>query len=222
MGDSGCHCRRRNHRHTLGTIDTAGSNGATWGPDDTIIVATNSVDSGFLRASAAGGPLTVLTRPDRAKGQGDHSWPEMLPGGRAVLFTITSLTGGDDAAQVAVLDLQTGAHRILVSGGSHAHYVASKAGSPKRGEGERGRCVRCRSISPASKRVRRSSYGDALDDRKPRCRDHSSQPKSGPRVKFAEFGCGSLATGHRYHLPVGSNRGRSIPLAIAYNARRRV
>jgi Tol biopolymer transport system component len=110
---------------TLGTLDTAGSNGATWGPDDTIIVATNSVDTGLIRISAAGGPLTVLTRPDRAKGEADHFWPEMLPGGRGVLFTITALTGGLDAAQVAVLDLQTGARRILVRGGSHAHYVSS-------------------------------------------------------------------------------------------------
>jgi eukaryotic-like serine/threonine-protein kinase len=110
---------------TLATIDTAGSSGATWGPDDTITVATNAVDTGLLRVSAAGGPLTVLTRPDRAQGEADHFWPEMLPGGRAVLFTITSLTGGPDAAQVAVLDLQTGARRILVRGGSHAHYVSS-------------------------------------------------------------------------------------------------
>ncbi len=110
---------------TLAMIDTAGSSGATWGPDDTIIVATNSVDTGLLRVSAAGGPLTVLTRPDRAQGEGDHFWPEMLPGGRAVLFTITSLTGGLDAAQVAVMDLQTGTRKILVRGGSHAHYVSS-------------------------------------------------------------------------------------------------
>jgi Tol biopolymer transport system component len=110
---------------TLATIDTAGASGATWGPDDTIILATNSVDTGLLRVSAAGGPLTVLTRPDRAQGEADHFWPEMLPGGRAVLFTITAMTGGLDAAQVAVLDLQTGARRILVRGGSHAHYVSS-------------------------------------------------------------------------------------------------
>ena len=110
---------------TLATIDTAGSSGATWGPDDTIIFATNSVDTGLQRVSAAGGPVTVLTRPDRAQGEADHFWPEMLPGGRAVLFTITSLTGGLDVAQVAVLDLQTGARRILVRGGSHAHYVSS-------------------------------------------------------------------------------------------------
>ena len=71
------------------------------------------------------GPTTVLTRPDRAQGEADHLWPELLPGGRAVLFTITALTGGLDAAQVAVLDLQTGTRKILVRGGSHAHYVPS-------------------------------------------------------------------------------------------------
>ena len=49
----------------------------------------------------------------------------MLPGGRAVLFTITATTGGLDAAQVAVLDLTTNALTILVPGGSHAHYVSS-------------------------------------------------------------------------------------------------
>ena len=126
---------------TLATLDTAGPSGATWGPDDTIIVATNSVDTGLQRVSAAGGPLTVLTRPDRAQGEADHFWPEMLPGGRAVLFTITALTGGLDAAQVAVLDLQTGKRKILVRGGSHAHYVPSGLGSPKRGEREGGHLV---------------------------------------------------------------------------------
>ena len=76
-------------------------------------------------SAAAGGPTTVLTRPDRAQGEADHCWPELLPGGRAVLFTITALTGGLDAAQVAVLDLQTGTRTVLVRGGSHAHYVPS-------------------------------------------------------------------------------------------------
>ena len=111
---------------TLATLDTAGPSGATWGPDDTIIVATNSVATGLQQVAAAGGPLTVLTRPDREQGEADHLWPEMLPGGRAVLFTITALTGGLDAAQVAVLDLQTGERQVLVRGVSHAHYVLDK------------------------------------------------------------------------------------------------
>ncbi len=73
----------------------------------------------------AGGPTTVLTRPDRARGDADHVWPELLPGGRAVLFAVLPVTGGVDAAQVAVLDRQTGVQTVVVRGGSHAHYVGS-------------------------------------------------------------------------------------------------
>jgi serine/threonine-protein kinase len=106
----------------LATVGARG--GAIWGPDDTIIVATSNL-TGLQRVALAGGPPTVLTQPDRAQGEADHFWPELLPGGRAVLFTITAATGGLDAAQVAVLDLQTGKRRILVRGGHHARYVPS-------------------------------------------------------------------------------------------------
>ena len=47
--------------------------------------------------------IVGLIGSDRAQGDFDHLWPEILPGGRAVLFTITAQTGGLDAAQVAVL-----------------------------------------------------------------------------------------------------------------------
>jgi serine/threonine-protein kinase len=67
----------------------------------------------------------VLTRPDRAAGELDHLWPELLPGDTAVLFTITALTGGLDAAQVVVQNLQTGKRTVLVRGGVQAHYVRS-------------------------------------------------------------------------------------------------
>jgi serine/threonine-protein kinase len=53
----------------------------------------------------------------------------VLPGGRAILFTITSLSGGIDAAQVGVLDLETGERTVLFRGGSHARYVPSRSRS---------------------------------------------------------------------------------------------
>jgi serine/threonine-protein kinase len=98
--------------------------GASWGADGTIIFATNDRTTGLRRVADAGEP-TVLTRPNRAAGEDDHLWPEILPGGQAVLFTITATTGGLDQAQVAVLDLRTHTQTVLIRGGSHARYVSS-------------------------------------------------------------------------------------------------
>jgi serine/threonine-protein kinase len=102
-----------------------GARGATWAPDDTIIFATTGQTTGLQRVSAAGGTPEVLTRPDHAQGEAGHFWPEILPGGRAVLFTITSQKGGRETDQVAVRDLRTGTQKVLLRGGSHGHYVAS-------------------------------------------------------------------------------------------------
>jgi Tol biopolymer transport system component/tRNA A-37 threonylcarbamoyl transferase component Bud32 len=110
---------------TLATLDGSGPRGAAWGPDDAVIVATNSGATGLQRVDLASGRTTILTRPDRGQGEADHLWPELLPGGRVVLFTIAALTGGPDAGQVAALDLQSGTRTILVRGASHAHYMPS-------------------------------------------------------------------------------------------------
>src|ERR1700716_1194579 len=91
--------RSRAARRSRSPASTAPPAEATWAPDDTIIFATNSQGTGLQRVSAAGGTPEVLTRPDRAQGEADHLWPELLPGGRAVLFTITSRSRGLDAAQ---------------------------------------------------------------------------------------------------------------------------
>ena len=99
--------------------------GATWSEDGTIIYATADPASGLWRVPSAGGEPTQLTTPDHERGESDHVFPEFLPGGQAVLFTITSTTGGIETAQVAVLDLKNSAYKIVVRGGSHAHYVSS-------------------------------------------------------------------------------------------------
>jgi len=99
--------------------------GATWGTDDTIIFATSAAESGLQRVPAGGGDPTVVTQPDAKRSEADHLWPEFLPDGRGVLFTITSTIGGLDAAQIAVLDLDTRVSTVLLRGGSHASYLPS-------------------------------------------------------------------------------------------------
>ena len=99
--------------------------GATWGADATIVFATANSVTGLLKASANGGAVTVLTQPNRNTGEADHVWPEFLPGGRSVLFTITSTSGQIENAQIAVIDLQTATQKVLVRGGSHGRYLKS-------------------------------------------------------------------------------------------------
>ena len=112
---------------TITKLDSSlGPRGATWGSDGTIVFATSKPNAGLLRVSAAGGEPTVLTTPNRESGQVYHVWPEFLPGGQAVLFTIAPVVGGNlDNAQIAVLDLRTNTQTVLVRGGSHAHYLPS-------------------------------------------------------------------------------------------------
>jgi len=108
---------------TLATLDGP-SRGAVWLPD-TIVFATFAPGTGLQQVAASGGPATVLTRPDPSRGEADHVWPEALPGGRAVLFTIIPVSGGLDSARIAIFDLQTHTQTVLMRGGSHAQYVAS-------------------------------------------------------------------------------------------------
>ena len=110
---------------TLAATDGTAPRGATWSGDGTIIYATQTPVTGLHRISSAGGTPAVLTKPDHARGEADHFWPEFLPGGQRVLFTITASSGGSDNAQVAVLDLRTGTYKTVLRGGQHAHYVST-------------------------------------------------------------------------------------------------
>lgn len=107
---------------TLLTMD-GHSLGATWGADDRIVFATANPATGLQRVAREGGTAEVLTTPDRARGDADHLWPEVLPNNRGVLFTITPIRGGLGNAQIAVRDASTGTIKLLLRGGHHAHYV---------------------------------------------------------------------------------------------------
>ena len=52
-----------------------------------------------------------------------HLFPSVLPGGAAVLFTISDFTSREATAQIAVLDLKTRQRKVLIRGGSQAQYV---------------------------------------------------------------------------------------------------
>ena len=98
--------------------------GATWNASDTIVFATAS-RTGLASVAADGGAVTVLTTPDAARGEADHLWPEFLPDGRAVLFTIAAPSGGLDAGRIAVADLETRQVTVLPLHGTRPRYISS-------------------------------------------------------------------------------------------------
>lgn len=97
-----------------------GNWGAVWLPDNTIVYGTYTTGQGLLRVPASGGgdavAVTTLSIDD---GETNHGWPHALPGGRALLFTVTTSTG----SSVAVVDLETGERRNVIVGADDARYV---------------------------------------------------------------------------------------------------
>ncbi len=96
--------------------------GASWGTDDNIIFGTQQAN-GLFRVSAAGGEeLEELTNLE--EGELSHRWPEILPGGRTVVFTVEK-GQGDANREIAALNLETGERKLLIPGGSNPHYAAT-------------------------------------------------------------------------------------------------
>jgi serine/threonine-protein kinase len=103
--------------------DAANGVGGSWAEDGTIVYTPTFVD-GLWRVGADGGdpePLTTL-----GDGETSHRWPQLLPAGRAVLYTIkTANLARFDDARVAVAPLDTGEGRIVVQGGTCGRYAPS-------------------------------------------------------------------------------------------------
>jgi serine/threonine-protein kinase len=101
---------------TIGRIQLLRA-GATWGPDGTIVFG--SAGSGLKSIPAEGGAARPLSSLGEEEGQ--HWWPQFLPDGSAVVFTVNRA----NRHHIAVLDMDTGQHRVLegLGAGRAARYV---------------------------------------------------------------------------------------------------
>ena len=72
-----------------------------------------------MRVDVAGGEPEPLTSPDATKGEIAHGFPDFLPDGRTVLFTI----GTGDGSRLAKLSLETGTWEELLPYGANPHFV---------------------------------------------------------------------------------------------------
>jgi serine/threonine-protein kinase len=96
--------------------------GGSWGEDGNIIAGLGLVN-GLSRIPSAGGPPTPVT--DLQNGETTHRWPQILPGGKAVLFTANTALTRFDGANIEVMSLADHRRKTLVRGGFFGRYLPS-------------------------------------------------------------------------------------------------
>ncbi len=90
--------------------------GASWGDDDTIIAALTT--AGLWQIPSGGGKAT------RVEGSPDGAyWPQLLPGSRAVLFSVAAVAPRPPS--ILVLSLTDHKLKTLIQSASYARYLPS-------------------------------------------------------------------------------------------------
>ncbi len=105
---------------TLCDARGSGMLSGSWDGEDTIVFSA-SADTGpsLYRVSASGGEPESLVIPNPQK---YPRHPEILPGTKAVIFSVFTVSGG---YQIAVLSLETGQQKIVLEGGREARYAST-------------------------------------------------------------------------------------------------
>ena len=99
----------------------ANSRGANWGDDGTIVFSPFYY-AGLSKISANGGKPQSLTTVDKSKGERNHRWPFVLPGGKVALFTIGHGGRWSDAT-IGAVRVDTGERKVVLRGGFGARYL---------------------------------------------------------------------------------------------------
>jgi eukaryotic-like serine/threonine-protein kinase len=99
-----------------------GGGTGSWGPDGTILFPEPA--GKLMRVAAAGGTPEVVPTTEVKPGENGPGFPEVLPGGQAILYAIGGGVYYDDAAIVAQ-SLRTAERKTLIQGGTSPHYLST-------------------------------------------------------------------------------------------------
>jgi eukaryotic-like serine/threonine-protein kinase len=123
----------------LTLADAQSNRGGAWGPQDTIVFGPPNT-SVLYQVSAAGGQPQQLTK--LAKGESSHNWPQLLPDGKTLLYSIlVGVNGSTDSWQIVAQRLDTSDRKIVVRGGGVARYIPAKPSGLTGPDGSTGHLV---------------------------------------------------------------------------------
>jgi Tol biopolymer transport system component len=103
--------------------DAPNGRGGAWAEDGTIVFSPDLARVGLLRVSSAGGKPETLT--SLAEGEVTQRWPQVLPGGTAVLYTSSNSPGDFSEANLVVQPLPSGKRKTIQRGGYYGRYLPS-------------------------------------------------------------------------------------------------
>lgn len=95
--------------------------GASWGEDGTIVAALNPTRKLWRVPAAGGTPQAIL---DLSAESASPVWPQILPGGELVLYTVNTGAGVDRAA-IEVASTRTGVRTVVLRGGTYGRYLSN-------------------------------------------------------------------------------------------------
>jgi serine/threonine-protein kinase len=103
--------------------DAPAGRGASWGEDGNIIAALDS-QTVLSQVPSEGGKAVSVT--NFSLGETTHRWPQVLPGGKAVLFNAGTPVGNFDEVETAVVSLTDRRRkRVLDHAGMYPRYLSS-------------------------------------------------------------------------------------------------
>jgi Tol biopolymer transport system component len=104
--------------------DAPSARGGAWAEDGTIVFSPfEGRGVRLMRVPSAGGKAEPLT--SLAEGEITQRWPQVLPGGKAVLYTSSVSPGDFSEANLVVQSLEGGERKIVQRGGYHGRYLPS-------------------------------------------------------------------------------------------------
>jgi len=97
-----------------------GPSSASWGTGGAIVFAAADGSRGLIRITDSGGDRQVIASPTGTD-ETAYRWPEIMPDGGAVVFTVMRDSGSAIVAEL----FKTGERRVLIEGGADARFVST-------------------------------------------------------------------------------------------------
>mgnify|MGYP003868594867 CR=1 FL=1 len=97
-----------------------GPSSASWGTGGVIVFSPSDGARGLLRITDSGGDAQVIASPAGTE-ETAYRWPEIMPDGGAVVFTVMRNSGSAIVAEL----LKTGERRVIIEGGADARFLST-------------------------------------------------------------------------------------------------